>query len=481
MADEGGGKKKEDGRTWQDVTWRAGRQVDGFVDRAIESGDYSDLSSQINSALNRAVDEMHDALFGQTYRTGSSQGKSGAGSFRTTYRRSGQNAWESAQGKTAGNASFGRGSARVKASGSARLKKWIGLPFAAFNLLGAIALLASAEMGGFIFFGVLAAIFFTLGWSGKQDEESIRKAHKVMQMAGGRDVISVEEVASALGESKEQTAKDLKEMIRRQNLSGTVYLDKDNTTLMLSPEAYRQYQEVMKQYEERKREENSRRKPPGRGRAEERGDAAPSGEGSKAGTGTENLDPETRKVLQEGRAFIVHIHQKNDEIPGEEMSAKLDRLERIMTRIFDQVEKDPKSAPDMRKLMSYYIPTTQKLIDTYASLDEQHIQGSNIDEAKKQIEDSVDAINDAFEKFLDSFFEATAWDVSTETAVLKSMMQQDGLAEDEFQKMRRQSASGPASVGQASAGQSASGQAFAGQAAAVQEADAQSAERKQAR
>ena len=108
-----------------------------------------------------------------------------------------------------------------------------------------------------------------------------------------------------------------------------------------------------------------------------------------------------------------------------------------MTGIFDQVEKSPESAPDLHRLMSYYLPTTQKLIDTYATLDAQHVEGENIESAKREIESSLDTINDAYEKLFDSFFQHTAWDVGTDVSVMKSMLRQDGLTEDEFQQMRQ--------------------------------------------
>ena len=38
----------------------------------------------------------------------------------------------------------------------------------------------------------------------------------------------------------------------------------------------------------------------------------------------------------------------------------------------------PESAPDLHRLMKYYLPTTQKLVDTYATLDKQKIQGENM-------------------------------------------------------------------------------------------------------
>ena len=156
------------------------------------------------------------------------------------------------------------------------------------------------------------------------------------------------------------------------------------------------------------------------------------------------LDQETQQMLAEGQAFIRHIHEKNDEIPGEEFSEKLDRLEQIVTGIFERVEADPKSAPDLHRMMKYYLPTTQKLVDTYATLDSQNISGTNVENAKREIERSLDTINSAFERFLDQFFRDTAWDVSSDISVMGTMMAQDGLTGgDDFseEKVREYSAS----------------------------------------
>lgn len=139
------------------------------------------------------------------------------------------------------------------------------------------------------------------------------------------------------------------------------------------------------------------------------------------------LDKETAEMVEEGKAFIAHIHQKNEEVPGEPFTSKLNRLEEIVTNIFDRVAADPKSAPDLHRLMKYYLPTTQKLVDTYATLDRQPVQGENIENAKREIEASLDTINEAFERFLNQFFQSTAWDVSSDISVMNQMMQQDGL------------------------------------------------------
>ena len=63
------------------------------------------------------------------------------------------------------------------------------------------------------------------------------------------------------------------------------------------------------------------------------------------------------------------------------------------------------------------------------------MEGDNIKTAKKEIENTLDTINQAFENLLDSFFRDTAWDVSTDISVLKTMLAQEGLTGGkDFQK-----------------------------------------------
>ena len=51
---------------------------------------------------------------------------------------------------------------------------------------------------------------------------------------------------------------------------------------------------------------------------------------------------------------------------------------------------------------------------------------------KKEIEDTLDTLNDAFAKLLDSVFQDTAWDVSSDISVLHTLLAQEGLKDSDF-------------------------------------------------
>ena len=118
----------------------------------------------------------------------------------------------------------------------------------------------------------------------------------------------------------------------------------------------------------------------------------------------------------------------NDNIPGEEISAKLFRLENLLKEIFEGLKEHPEQRHQMRKFMDYYLPTTLKLVEAYEEFDELSAQGQEIREAKAEIEKTLDTINSAFEELLNRMFRATAYDVTTDAQVLQTMLAKEGLA-----------------------------------------------------
>ncbi len=144
-----------------------------------------------------------------------------------------------------------------------------------------------------------------------------------------------------------------------------------------------------------------------------------------------------REILDKGDAFLLEIRRCNDRIPGAEISAKISRMEHLVERIFDRAETNPEVAPDLKKLLEYYLPMTVKLLRAYADMDAQSVQGENITASKREIENTLDTLNTAFEKLLDQLFQDAAWDVSSDISVLNTMLAQEGLTEDELTKMRK--------------------------------------------
>ena len=126
------------------------------------------------------------------------------------------------------------------------------------------------------------------------------------------------------------------------------------------------------------------------------------------------------------------LRQANDAIPDPVMTAKISRLEELSARIFALAKKDPDKKAQLQKFMDYYLPTALKLLNTYAQLSAQDIQGENITDAKQSIERSMDLLITAFENQLDKLFQSDALDVSADVAALEGMLNLDGLTGPDF-------------------------------------------------
>lgn len=259
--------------------------------------------------------------------------------------------------------------------------------------------------------GTLAGIgMIGSGCAGLGRLKRFRKYRKVL---GYKTYCSFENLAKAAGRNIKAVKKDIHYMIGKGwFLEGRT--DSKETCLITSTETYRQYEETQKALEQRSAEEERKRQQ----------------EAEKQN----RISPQVQEVLDRGEAYIKKIHASNDAIPGEEISAKIAKMEQIVEQIFQRAEEHPEIIPDLKKMMDYYLPMTVKLLDAYEDMDRQPIQGETIRASKKEIEDTLDTLNEAFAKLLDSVFQDTAWDVSSDISVLHTMLAQEGLTGNDFDK-----------------------------------------------
>lgn len=127
---------------------------------------------------------------------------------------------------------------------------------------------------------------------------------------------------------------------------------------------------------------------------------------------------------------LARLHALHGAIRDEEMVPKIARLESVTEKIFAQAKSDPDKRPQMRKFLDYYLPTVVKLLEAYAEMEAQGVEGENIRESKRRIEDAMDTLVTAFENQLDKLFESDALDLSTDIDVMERMLRADGLTED---------------------------------------------------
>ena len=390
---------------WDDL----GRNIQDIIDRAVNSHDYQKLDQTIRQTVERAVDMGSEAVR-----------KAMDGASRPASRPAAQNqAKRPVVEKRNLPALYGSTSGRTT---KGILKIVGGSILSGVTLLVTLATVAMDYMfgvpgggiGGWVAMACLAG-GVGLVCSGAGNLSRIGRFKAYRKTLGDKTYCALEKLARSVGKSVKFVRREVQQMIG-EGLFLEGHMDKEENCLITSHETYRHFEQSRLQLEERQRQEAA----------------------AIAQKAAVTRDPQVQEVLDRGNAFIAQIRKCNDDIPGVEISAKIDRMETIVRRIFQRAEAHPEIVPDLKKLMDYYLPMTVKLLNAYADMDAQPVQGETIQASKREIEATLDTLNLAFENLLDDLFKDTAMDVSSDISVLHTLLAQEGLTEDELSKMKKQ-------------------------------------------
>lgn len=413
-----------------------GNDIRDLVQDAINTRDFDKLNGDITRTIQQALDGMGSSV----REAGKAAGKAMDEAARNLKQQS-----EQSTGQTAGTGTYQQGQNPKRWSAapgrinqpkqvpvqrsplfvSTSGKKAVGILMAAggYTLASLFAILLIVMLalligGSWAILEILISICLLglpligtilLGANGTLRIGQVQRFRSYIRVLGGRAFCDLKELAAATGKSISYVRRDLSRMIEKNwFLEG--HLDKQETCLIVTNGMYQKYLQAEHQRELRLQEEQKK--------AEEQG----------------HIPAQVQEVLEAGEAYIKRIRKCNDDIPGEEISAKIDRIEGLVRQIFARVKEHPEMVSDIRKMMEYYLPTTIKLLDAYAQLDAQSVQGEHITSSKQEIEEVLDTLNVAFEKLLDGLFRDAAWDVSADISVLETMLAQEGLTNDEFRR-----------------------------------------------
>ena len=110
------------------------------------------------------------------------------------------------------------------------------------------------------------------------------------------------------------------------------------------------------------------------------------------------------------------------------LNQQIDRIGVITAKVFEYQRSHPQKSNQLHSFLSYYLPTTLKILRAYAQLEDQEVDGENISAAMERIEGMMDKVVEGFEKQLDQLFQGDALDITADVEVLERMLAKDGLS-----------------------------------------------------
>lgn len=404
-----------------------GSEISDMVQKAIESQDFSELSSTIQHAVSTVTDTVVSSLADEK-----------RPDIRPDYMKMAQQRMEMVQSRQRNpvavekNMQVPAEAQLYSPGGKSRLKGYLlfalGIAGICGSLAGVLTLAIASGITGValtvpkVILLLLTVFFAGMTWKGSGTLKQIRKFKNYVKKIGKRPVITIEELADASGKNEKEVLKDIQDMVQKEMfLQG--HLDLDEKKLFVTNESYKLY---MKDKQRKIEQQNLIRE-----------------EQKKLELEQQKLPPEVRKLIADGNDYIEKIQKSNDAISDEIVSQKLYALEAVTRQIFDYVKNHPECADDTKKLMKYYLPTTIRLLDTYQKLTREEMEGqhpeqlSNIAKSKKEIEDTLDTLNLAFAKLFDNLYQDTSMDIKADISVLHTLLAQEGLTGEEIQNTMR--------------------------------------------
>ena len=157
----------------------------------------------------------------------------------------------------------------------------------------------------------------------------------------------------------------------------------------------------------------------------------------------ETGDAQLDRDIAEGRAQLERLREANAAIAHPGITANLDRMTKAGEQIFRELGRDPNKVQLVRRFMSYYLPTAEKLMEQYRLLDQNKVKGENITAAMGHIESSIGVIADAFDKCADNLFKDNEMDIDAEIQVMKTLLAGDFGPTTRFRSAANQAAVPP--------------------------------------
>ena len=392
-----------------------GGGINDVIQKAIDSGNYNSLGRDINNIIRDASHTFEDALSRGLREARNKTVKVNLGGNTVEVDKNYQDRISRPTNKNAivpsnaklyvsDNQLFGKGMANTIFGGIATF----GTAIATLGAASHGSLMGTAVCAGLL---GLSWLWLMTGVNTLKDRLVFKNYQKILNLSDNKSYAKIEDLMQETGESKDKTLKRLRKMIRNGWFKEG-HIDKSETTFISTNETYALYQKTQLDYEERLKidRELSANKP----------------------ANEQNISAEVKETLEQGKKYLAQISHLNDRIPGVEVSNKIFKIEDITGRILSRVEEHPSSVDDIKQLMKYYLPMTIKLLTAYAEMDEQPVKVENIDKSKKEIENVLDSLNDAFSKLLDDLYKDTAWDISSDVSVLNAMLKREGLKGNDF-------------------------------------------------
>ncbi len=127
-------------------------------------------------------------------------------------------------------------------------------------------------------------------------------------------------------------------------------------------------------------------------------------------------------------AMIGQLGALDARIADQGVSDKIVRIKERFAGMAEQAAKDAGKEKHITLFLDYYLPTTVRLLETYASLEKTSFSTGDIVRTRTEIESALDTVASAFDDQLEHMMRDDLMDISADIAALEGMLKRSGLS-----------------------------------------------------
>ena len=222
---------------------------------------------------------------------------------------------------------------------------------------------------------------------------------------GNSTIISIRDLASAVSQTEEETIKDLLYFMKQNYFKQARIVENDSIFILDIP-TFKLYKENLGKI--------------------------PSYEKEQIGPADDFDSQNASDILSNCGKILRNMEEMARKISSPSFKADLAPLFENIRDILNILEKYPEKAIALNKFNDFYMPTSEKLVESYQEFEELETTDPKILRSMAEINGSIKTITEAFDKIKIDLISDRAMDIKTDIDTIRLVLKQEGLVEGDF-------------------------------------------------
>ena len=145
----------------------------------------------------------------------------------------------------------------------------------------------------------------------------------------------------------------------------------------------------------------------------------------------EELEEDRAEYLQENfdKAMedFKYIEEARKKISDRELSAQLNRMQKVARRLLANLEKNPERIPLAYKFIDYYQDRAVKIVKQYQELEETELSTDRVKDLKSRMKQTLAALDDAYADQFEHVLNDQIISADAELTVMQQQLDAEGI------------------------------------------------------